>query len=452
LKKLHLIYIILIGLLLTSAQSCKKLPRDNPLDKYNTEEEEEVPTPVEEEQRLEISSFTVIYDDNEDGIINPNEKVYLLLNIINNGNSTAYDVEAIVGTASMYVSNLEPYGTIPFNSGWGSGTIYSGDQEHGFSGWAPNYNDYSIKFNVSGGTPEGTKITFNVLISDEDGGTWTDSFEIDVSGTNALMNFSRFEIAYDNNDDGIVNQGEMAYLRVYIKNNGTSQANDVKASISTSSEFVYTLEPTTALDYNSVFGNNNIQPNEEEFAAYGYGPNYQDYTIKFLVAENTPDGEEITFIMNISDDEGNEWQDSFKVQVFNTNAILGFGRYEIIYEDDQNGELNPGEIGYLRVYIRNTGTSRANGVEGTIISSSEYLTSLEPGTAIGFNSSSGAAGYIPPSNEKYGQYGYAPNYTDYTCKFKILDSTPIGSIISFSLNITDAEGNVWEDSFTIEVK
>ncbi len=152
-------------------------------------------------------------------------------------------------------------------------------------------------------------------ITDGDGNEWEDSFVIQVSATDALLNYSKHSVVYDNNLDGIINQNETVYLKVYIKNNGSSKANDVNATISCNSGFISDIDPTTQVSYNSGYGDSDIYPNSEEYGYTGSTPNFNDYTVKFKVAENTPIGTNITFNMHITDGDGNEWEDAFNVTI-----------------------------------------------------------------------------------------------------------------------------------------
>ncbi|RLD76177.1 MAG: hypothetical protein DRJ15_15815, partial [Bacteroidetes bacterium] len=68
-------------------------------------------------------------------------------------------------------------------------------------------------------------------------------------------------------------------------------------------------------NYNSGSGSADIYPGSEEYGKAGYTPNYNNYTVKFTVNQDTPSGSEITFILHITDEAGNEWEDTFMVSV-----------------------------------------------------------------------------------------------------------------------------------------
>jgi len=422
--------------------SCKKLPRDNPLDKHNDGDN------VEAGIVLEFSKYQVVYDDNSDGIINPGETIYMQVYIKNSGKTVANGVKASISCDENGITNLYPTTEVDYNSGIGSSRIYPGGEDYGDYGYTPDYHTYTVKFKVSTTIADGEELTFNLHISDEEGNEWDDQFIIEVNSTGALINFSEFEIAYDNNHDKVINKGETVYLRVYLKNDGSSQANGVKASISSSDSHISSLYPSYELTYNSGYSSGNIAPGSQKFASVGYTPDYDDYTMKFDVSEETPDNTEISFDMQISDDNGNEWQDTFSVEVLPTAARLEYSKHTIVYEDNQNGQANPGETVYLRVYIKNTGSSQANDVSAVISTGNAYVSNLIPAYALPYNSGYSNAN-IQPGGEKYASAGYTPNYYEYTLKFELSQAAPSGTAITFLLDILDESGNSWEDEFTL---
>jgi Ca2+-binding EF-hand superfamily protein len=304
------IYILLLlaGIALLGTPSCKKLPRDNPLDNKH-------PWDPNDKAVLTFSKYKLVYDDNHDGTINQNETIYLKVYLKNNSNSIVKHVKAGISTTSSFVSGLLPTAMVIYNSGIGPGDISPNGEKYGNYDMTPDYDYYTVKFKVAKNTPAGTRIILQMHITDEQDNEWEDSFSVYVSATGALLNYSKHVVVYDDNHDGIINQNETVYLKVYLKNKGTSKANNVKAGISTSSSFVSGLLPTTKVVYNSGIGPGDISPNGEQYGNYDMTPDYDYYTVKFKVAQNTPAGTEITLHMHITDEQGNEWEDSFTVTV-----------------------------------------------------------------------------------------------------------------------------------------
>ena len=96
--------------------------------------------------------------------------------------------------------------------------------------------------------------------------------------------------------------------------------NGVTAIISTTSNYISQLTPATEVEYNSRYNTNDIEASQEKYGYYSVLPDYSDdYTVVFRVAESTPSGTEITFNMHITDEDGNEWEDDFIIQVSLSN-------------------------------------------------------------------------------------------------------------------------------------
>jgi len=125
-----------------------------------------------------------------------------------------------------------------------------------------------------------------------------------------ILNYSKYSVYNDDNGDGIINKGETIKLKVYVKNNGTSTANGVKGTITTSNSYISNLLPTTNVDYNSYTSGNDIPAGQERYGYYAFA-----YTVQFTVSNTTPIGSNIIFNMNITDDFGNNWADSFTITV-----------------------------------------------------------------------------------------------------------------------------------------
>jgi hypothetical protein len=236
---------------------------------------------------IEFDKYIVYSDYNGDGIINKGEGIELQVWLKNTGTREANGVYATFSTASMYVDYTFErscyYGDIP------EGTSTNG-----------NYYD-AISFIVSSSTPAGTQIPINISITDWSDNTWTESFTITVEATNAQIVYDKYSVYSDSNGDGIINKGETVGLEVWLKNTGTSTANGVYATFSTTSMYV---------DY--IF---------EHSCYYGDIPegtstngNYYD-AIYFTVSSSAPAGTQIPINISITDWSGNTWTESFTVPV-----------------------------------------------------------------------------------------------------------------------------------------
>jgi len=127
--------------------------------------------------------------------------------------------------------------------------------------------------------------------------------------------FSRYTIYSDDNNDGIVNKGETIQIRVYLKNTGTSQANNVYATLSTSSPYVTltTYGGVTEAWYDTIYSGKESTQGESYNASSG-GVQYSWYSYEFKVG-SAPSSTVLNFTLNINDAFNNTWVSSFNITV-----------------------------------------------------------------------------------------------------------------------------------------
>lgn len=120
----------------------------------------------------------------------------------------------------------------------------------------------------------------------------------------AGIRFSKYEVISDNNNDGIVNRGEVVKVRVYLKNVGTSRAYQVNARLTTT-------DPYTTIDSNYA----NYADLDAGWEHYGESYWDSDWSYKFTISDSCPSGHIVVFDLDIKDDHSNSWSDSFTVPV-----------------------------------------------------------------------------------------------------------------------------------------
>ena len=106
---------------------------------------------------------------NSDGIANPGEFLELDISLANTGTGTAYGVYAVPSTSDPYVN---PYGIYFFDDNLWYGDIAEGTTVTG--------DDFD--FMISADAPDGHVIDFALDIYDAYGDSWTDSFNVIVTG------------------------------------------------------------------------------------------------------------------------------------------------------------------------------------------------------------------------------------------------------------------------------
>lgn len=227
------------------------------------------------------------------------------------------------------------------------------------------------------------------------------------------VEYTRYEVVEDDNEDGIVNRGENIVMGVYLRNTGTEKAPRVEAYLTENDEFV-----TISADYGYYA---DLNAGEENSANYG-----------FRVLDNCPYGHAVDFYLDISDKDANAWADTFTVTVQKTGANILFSKYEVHYDDNHDGEVDPGEYVELKIYLKNSGSSKAKRVEA-------YLGETDPFVVI-----QGDYGYyadLDASEEGFDIYS-----------FRVDSACPHGRVIAFTLSINDLNGNYWSDAFDVQVK
>ena len=288
-------YFIFITIMLLSLTACEKfdfmnLKRDNPLDEKNDANKKGG-------VYLVFNDVYVYSDNNGDKIINKGETVKLNVALKNNGISDAKGVKVKFSTTSQYLSGFSPtnqtdYGVISAESiKW-----YNYSQ----------YSDWVIQFTVSNTTPDNTQIPINIAIEDDNGNAWTSSFNVTVSATGANIAYDNFHVYSDNNGDKIINKGETVKLNVSLRNNGTSTAKGVKATFSTTSQYLSGFSPTSQRDYGDI--------SVGSIKWYNYSQ-YSDWVIQFTVSNTTPDNTQIPINISIVDECNNTWNSCFNIVV-----------------------------------------------------------------------------------------------------------------------------------------
>jgi hypothetical protein len=436
----YILFVIIGSLFLTACKDVAflNLTRDNPLDEKNNAN-------MQDGVALKFNSFSVYSDNNNDGTINKGETVTLNIGLKNTGTKTAKNVKATFSTTSSYVSGLSPatqitYGDISANGvKWASYTGFNIEYESAV--------DYTIRFTVSNSTPENTQIPISISMVDENGNTWTALFNVTVSATEAQISYNRFSVYSDNNGDKIINKGETVYLRISLKNAGTSAAKSVKATFSTTSSYVSGLSPAAQITYGD------ISANGVKWASYtGFNIEYEsavDYTIRFTVSNSTPANTQIPISIRMVDESGNTWTDNFNVIVSATGAQVSYNSYRVYSDNNGDKIVNKGETVYLKISLKNTGTSAAKSVKTTFSTTSSYVSGFSPAAQITY-------GDISANGVKWASYtGFNIEYesaVDYTIRFTVSNSTPTNTQIPISIRMADESNNIWSSSFNVTVQ
>ncbi len=164
------------------------------------------------------------------------------------------------------------------------------------------------------------------------------------------------------NNDGIVNPGETINLLMWVKNWGSSAAQNVRTWLRTSDSNI------TLLDSLKVFGD--IGAGDSAWTGSdGFG---------FTVAASCTNGYVLRFLVSTRDANDSVWET--RLNLFVGAPVLD---YAACQADDPppggngNGMIDPGETGDLIVTLRNTGQGNAYGVTAVLRSGDSRLAVLD---------------------------------------------------------------------------
>jgi len=181
--------------------------------------------PVSFEDSYLILGNIVTYDEDNSGIIDVGESVDLGIYLENVGLSPATNVSAVLSTTDAYVSIIteaSDYSDIPSE--------------------CTGVNRDFFTFDVSTLCPDGHAINFTINCSDDDS-EWVYAFTLVAYKPRLEMTTTLIWDAGGNND-GIMDPGEEGVLIINVANTSDTYANDIQATLTTSSPYI-TLEETS---------------------------------------------------------------------------------------------------------------------------------------------------------------------------------------------------------------
>lgn len=248
--------------------------------------------------RIVSDSYYIFSDDNDDNIVNKGETIKLNVSLKNIGESTANYVKATFSCNSAAIFNFSreenaAYGSItPNSSSW---YRYS------------KIGSYVIAFTIRKDVATNTVIPITAEVSDENGNTWTSTFDVAVKPTAAnIVYANHYVLSEYHYNEGTVRRGDLVKINVALKNNGTSRANDVEATFETNSPYALNFSSTPAA-YNAIYAGSTVWKES-------YPKTYKS-ALQFTIANYAPVGTKIPIRIRISDGNGNQWTDSFDIIV-----------------------------------------------------------------------------------------------------------------------------------------
>jgi subtilisin family serine protease len=255
--------------------------------------------------------------------LNPGESVTMSLTLDNVS-------DEVVSNVTIVLSTDNPNVTIT-------------DNEAQFPSFAANQTltvENAFAFSVNNQVVAKQKIKFNaqVMVNGEP----LSRFPINVTVYNPLLQFGAYAILNDSDNDGLLNPGETADLRIMVDNAGNELAQMVVGTLST--------------DYNYI----TLNETEKSFSTIGANlMGYADYSV--TLAPDTPEGFVIPLTLTLVDANGRATELTFNYKnacnvIFSLHAYFGFGWHgnslSVSYSDGTPSEQMSISNGSSATYTR----------------------------------------------------------------------------------------------------
>jgi len=360
---------------------------------------------LESQKKVHFSGYE-IDDDNmkssgdDDGKVEPGERIELPVKLANNTINDLTGVSATISTNNPAITNIS------------DDSENFGDINAGGSAISQFDYDFTVDSNASF-----KEVEFYMDITDGNT-TWQDTFTIKINGP---VVYTNHEIDDDNstssgNDNSKIDPGETIELPVEITNNTAQDLTSVSATISTNDPDV-----------------TNISDDSENYGDLNAGKSaWTNFDYDFTIADNCPE-KDIQFTLNISSGSAS-WSDTFTLHVEGSAIYVD---HDI--DDDNstsagnnNKEVDAGESIELPVQLQNLAASQLNSVDATLSTNDPYITNISDANE--------SYGDIPSMDSAWANHDY-----DFTVHPNAPDKD-----VKFTLNIT-AGSQSWTDTFYIHV-
>ena len=262
-------------------------------------------------------------EGNNNHKLNPGESVIMSLTMDNVSEEAVNNVSVILSTDNPNVTII--------------------NNEAQFSNFAPNQTHTvmgAFAFSVNDQVMAKQKIKFNaeVLVNNEP----MSRFNINVTVYDQLLQFGAYAVLNDDDDNGLLDPGETADLRIMVDNAGNELAQMVVGTLST--------------DYNYI----TLNETEKSFSTIGANlMGYADYSV--TLAPDTPEGFVIPLTLTLVDANGRTTELTFNYKnscnvIFSLHAYFGFGWHgnslSVSYSDGTPSEQMAINNGSSATYTR----------------------------------------------------------------------------------------------------
>ena len=262
-------------------------------------------------------------EGNNNHKLNPGESVIMSLTMDNVSEEAVNNVSVILSTDNPNVTIINNEAQFP---------NFAPNQTHTVMG--------AFTFSVNDQVVAKQKIKFNaeVMVNGEP----LSRFTINVTVYDHLLQFGAYAVLNDDDDNGLLDPGETADLRIMVDNAGNELAQMVVGTLST--------------DYNYI----TLNETEKSFSTIGANlMGYADYSV--TLAPDTPEGFVIPLTLTLVDANGRATELTFNYKnacnvIFSLHAYFGFGWHgnslSVSYSDGTPSEQMSISNGSSATYTR----------------------------------------------------------------------------------------------------
>ncbi len=188
--------------------------------------------------------------------------------------------------------------------------------------------------------------------------------DITIGDAGSVVAVNGYDIVKDDNSNGQVDFGESFSFSVELINEGDKTAENVKASVTISDDYVVSSENKT-LTFGNISSNGTKSSNE---------------TVSVQVANNVPDGYELQFKLVITGDNiQGEIKKSVFMKVNAPNILFGDLSVDDNFEGNTaNGIIEPGEKVKLNIKVENNGHADVVDAEASLEAFEEKYFVFDP--------------------------------------------------------------------------
>ncbi|MCP4910826.1 MAG: T9SS type A sorting domain-containing protein [Bacteroidetes bacterium] len=180
---------------------------------------------------------------NDDSLGNGNgnadfdEYLFINLSMINYGNEAAYDVNVTLTTTCddvLITDDVDIFDTININQ--------------------PVSHENSFLIHLSDSIEDQTTIIFDIMAVDNEGKEWDSQFEVLANAPKLTPDILMVDDAFTGNNNGRLDPGETATLKIKTMNTGHCVAYNVKADLISYNPYITVLSSDTIISVLSTFG------------------------------------------------------------------------------------------------------------------------------------------------------------------------------------------------------